>query len=546
MSAGRVAEPGALVDVHMPRTLVELRERIRRELARLLPGVPHAVLLGEDHGEATVLLAAAGCPLAEGAKAGGDAWRAPGVQRLPIPYRQLVVAELQCTGAGAGALAELSAILPHFGVALANLRLNDFMLAAADQNTKVLVALQHGITLFQEQDPDVVGARFLDLALSLSGAQAGGLFLLQDFGDLGSPLVLVQSIAAPADLFATLRTPDGEPWPQSAILRPAALVRRSARGFEGLRAEGLPYDLASIAAVPLRIEQTTVGLALLLNADGGEGSAMLLESLRCLSGLGAVLFQRLRLEASAIAARALQTEIDIAGEIQKRLLPSEPPGHPRLRCAWRSTPARRIGGDYVDLATGEGGDLFTVVADVSGHGINSALLMGATRSTWRARATASEPHCLLAMLNREIQSEVGGTGMFITAAACRIDAHARRLHYASAGHHPMLLQRARDGSIEALMASGPPLGFLAGADYGLRTVPLAAGDTLLSFTDGLVEACRTEDGEMFGEERLRQCFAAGAGLAPAAFLERLDAELHAFLGGSRPDDDVTVCVVQVT
>jgi serine phosphatase RsbU (regulator of sigma subunit) len=440
----------------------------------------------------------------------------------------------------------LRELLAHLGVALVNLHLGREARDSTDAYCASLQAFEEGVVLFQEQDPAAIGARFMSLLGAMLGTPAGALLLLERIGDKDSELVVDQCLGLPESLLDNLLTPAGTWWPPELLAGPTQLVRRDADGrLRGLDDAALPQLLRNIVACPLRYHGVLAGLGLLFNAPlDAPAFAAKLDSARRLAELGAALFHRLSLERDALRNRHLQTQLEIAATIQARLLPREAPDCPSLECAWRSKPAQNIGGDYLDLLTNELGDAFAVIADVSGHGIDSALMMTSFRSTYRADCRSLPPGALMTALNADVVNEVGPTGMFITAASLHIRHDARKLAYASAGHNPLLLYRAVSGALQDLDATGPSLGFVANAEYDQAELALHPGDVLLLYTDGVVEEADSR-GEMFDIDRLRKCLAANAARSAADILNAIYADLAAFTGRVHTQDDVSVSVLKI-
>jgi len=122
------------------------------------------------------------------------------------------------------------------------------------------------------------------------------------------------------------------------------------------------------------------------------------------------------------------------------------------------------------------------------------------------------------------------------------DPAAGTLSFASAGHNPPMLRRARTGAVEHLDAEGILLGVMGDAEFERKTIPMEPGDTLLLYTDGLTEA-RSPAGEMFEVERLAKAFGEAAALPTAEIPRALIAAVDAYTGGA-PDDDRTAAVLR--
>jgi hypothetical protein len=231
-------------------------------------------------------------------------------------------------------------------------------------------------------------------------------------------------------------------------------------------------NLGYLAMTPIQAAALPLAMAghdLVAQAATGSGKT---------AAFALALLHRLDLERRAIANQSLERELEIAAQIQKCSLPTEAPTASSYDFAWASTPAQRIGGDHIDWLAGSGGEVHAVVADASGHGINSALLMNTFRAHWRAGALSADggPTALASELNGIVVHDAGATGMFVTAAFLRLACDGSSVRLCSAGHNPTLHWRAAEGRLDVVDADGPPLGFLGAMAYGARDLALAPGD----------------------------------------------------------------------
>lgn len=543
------AEASSLASLHRCRTPESLAETMRKELQALLPDMALAVCVAADaQGLQRVDVALGdGCPWQTGERVAVDDWPLPAGQRFAIVYQDQQVGTL-LAGATVSSddAAVLRALLAHFGTALVNLTLNEESRQATGQYCASLQALEEGIVLFQETDPEAVKARLLSIAQAMVQATAGALYALREVGDLGSGLSLELALGIPDTLLATFQAPDGGPWPDGLLGQPAQLLERGADGELPMSAAACaPAVLHNVVVLPLRYHGVEAGLCVLFNACvDGDRVNDLLGRLQSFGQLGAALLHRLRLEAQSARNRSIERELEIAEAIQRRLLPTKAPATDELSFAWCSIAAQSIGGDYLDLLTSDLGDIYAVVADASGHGINSAMLMSSFRSTYRAEAPWMETNELAARLNEEVVHEVGSTGMFITMATLRIERETRRLSMSSAGHNPVMLCRAKTGTVELLESHGPPLGFVADAEFGGQELQLESGDVLFLYTDGITEAA-DDDLEMFGEDRLAELLRHNSHDSAQGLLAAAQGALAQFTGRQSYDDDVSMAVVKV-
>lgn len=545
----RWAEPAALAELHACRTMDDLDREFLAGVQALLPGIAAAVCLVDDvPGRFRVAAtSAAECPLHGRAFAEVVDWSLPEGQRLAIRYRNHFLGELWLGVEPEGEeLRLLRCALAHYGTALVNLTLNREARQATEDYCASLQALEEGIVLFQEEDPAAITARILCLATSMAQSAAGALYVLDEVGNPASGLRLEQVLGVPDSLIAEFHSVHGRPWPACLLEAPAQLAERRADGsLAELAPECVPPILQQMIVLPLRYHGVVAGLCLLLNpAEDGKQSRDHLGRLQSLGQLAAALLHRLRLEEQSASSHRIERELQIAETIQQRLLPDGPPPTEAYDFAWRTIAAKNIGGDYLDVLAADDGTIHAVIADASGHGINSALLMSSFRANYRGQVMWQEPQDLVGDLNEEVVKEVGPTGMFITAQMLHFDWAGKHLRVCNAGHCALMIHRAADGRIDALLGNGPPLGFVAGIAYDSNGTELASGDVVVAFTDGIVEATDAEL-DMYGEHRLQAVLRQHVALPAAGIVEAVVRSLTEFTGRGRYDDDVSLLVVKV-
>jgi sigma-B regulation protein RsbU (phosphoserine phosphatase) len=262
---------------------------------------------------------------------------------------------------------------------------------------------------------------------------------------------------------------------------------------------------------------------------------------------GVLLFVVLMLE---IADRVvMKRDLEIARDIQQWLLPSAPPEIAGLEIAFAARPANTVAGDFYDVFprplthSADPGFLFAV-ADVAGKSIPAALLMATFQASLKTlSATPCSLAELLAAMNHYACSNSQDGRRFITAFLAEFDPASRSLTYINAGHNAPIVRRA-SGAIERLSDGGLPLGIQDHARYDARRVALQAGDWLVIFTDGLVEAVDSR-GQEYGEQRLLGVLHAATAAAPQDLLGRMMRDLDAFVGATPQHDDVTCVLAKV-
>lgn len=232
----------------------------------------------------------------------------------------------------------------------------------------------------------------------------------------------------------------------------------------------------------------------------------------------------------------IHRELELARSIQLSILPGAFPESADFRVAARYVPMTSVAGDLYDFLEAGDRQAGLLIADVSGHGIPAALIASMVKmAATSQREHAAQPARLLAGMNSAL---CGNTqGQFVTAAYVHLDAVARELRYAAAGHPAMLLLRR--GAVTEIAENGLPLAITANANYSGKTLALEAGDRLLLYTDGLVEA-RNEQGELFGEDRLNAALRESSSLTPDAAADRMIASARQW--AKSQDDDLTVLV----
>jgi serine phosphatase RsbU (regulator of sigma subunit) len=242
----------------------------------------------------------------------------------------------------------------------------------------------------------------------------------------------------------------------------------------------------------------------------------------------------------AVERARVEQELRTAQQIQRTFLPQEIPATRGWQLIPSYQPAREVGGDFYDFLALDDGCLGVVIGDVSGKGIPAALVMVATRTMLRTAAQENAaPGAVLARVNDMLAADVP-PNVFATCFYALLDPRSGRIRYANAGHDLPYVRRA-NGDVEELRATGMPLGLMPEWRYEEGNAMLAPGNTLLLYTDGLVEAHDSER-EMFGQQRMRALVSQHGG---ATLIEALLGALGNFTGtGWEQEDDVTLVTVQ--
>jgi serine phosphatase RsbU (regulator of sigma subunit) len=241
----------------------------------------------------------------------------------------------------------------------------------------------------------------------------------------------------------------------------------------------------------------------------------------------------------------IEQELRVARLIQQTLLPKEVPDLEGYKLAAYYQPAREVGGDFYDFLKLDDEHLGLVVGDVTDKGVPAAIVMATTRTMLRASAQRLDsPGEVLKRVNDVIVRDIP-PNMFITCLYAILNLESGLLRYANAGHDLPYRRRRRSseaGGAEELRATGMPLGLLPGMSYEEKEIVLDRGDSVLFYSDGLVEAHDPER-KMFGFPRLQGLVGAHPG--GATMIDFLLEELAHFVGDSwEQEDDITLVTLQ--
>lgn len=293
------------------------------------------------------------------------------------------------------------------------------------------------------------------------------------------------------------------------------------------------FQTRSILCAPMRFSEKVIGAVELINKSGGDGRFSLADAhlLQVLASSAGLAVSNARLAAAQVENERVRRELELAAEIQRSLLPGEDLATNAIHGA--NVPARTVSGDFFDILPLDNRRIAFCLGDVSGKGMNAALLMAKTASLYRCLARDTDsPGELLARLNDEI-CDTATRGMFVTMAAGLYDARTGLVRLANAGHEPPLYHAA-DGSFASLPADAPPLGILPGTEFPENDLDLTGGSLYLC-SDGLTEAVLA-DGSQLGQAGLQRMVERFAG---KPLRERIDA-IMAEVGQLDLRDDLTI------
>jgi len=348
--------------------------------------------------------------------------------------------------------------------------------------------------------------------------------------------VLPDLVNIPADLpgLAELAR-NGKPWQVSSEDQPVGPQREWLCGLDAdclVPLPGRKGDLFGLLVLGPRLSEEPYSREdkRLLAAVGSQ-AGVALENIR----------QAEKIAEQMEAERRTAREMEIAKEVQRRLLPQSPPRLLTLDCAAQCVQARSVGGDYFDFLDLGNHQVGFVLADVSGKGVHAALLVANLQAQLRSqsRLATLDPVRLLREVNHALWTSTAPEH-YVTLFLAVYDDVDRSLRYVNCGHNPPVLMRT-DGAVERLTATATVVGMFEQWESTVVRIGLAPGDVVAIFSDGVTEA--TRENEEFGEDRLLGILRAQR-CSPAAEIVRTILEEVERFGAGAQSDDLTLLVLR--
>lgn len=410
---------------------------------------------------------------------------------------------------------------------------------AGDQISRVI--LEYAARITAEQDSNALLRLNADLARDLVGADRCSIWLLDKAtGELWT------TVAHGID---AIRIPEGQGLVGACMKRNELIIvndpRNDSQFFHQMDAT-TGYETLNLLAIPLRVaEGRIIGVLEALNKPGGfDASDAHLIGLAATYTATTLETQYLREEAEK--AKLVYRELEIAREVQRKLLPSSEQKLDNFEFAAFCRPARAVGGDYYDVVEMSDGSIAFTLGDVSGKGIAAAVLMAGLQASLRTQMRhIDEPLCnLLAGFNTAIYGW-SMVGHYSTLFCAVLDLKGRRLTYVNAGHpSPLRIRNVPSVHCETLEVGGVPIGLMEEATYEQGELKLAAGDMIVAYSDGLSEA-QNPAGDMWEEINIKETLLAVREQAPKAILTNLIQAVDNFTGGAEQEDDMTAIVIRI-
>lgn len=295
-------------------------------------------------------------------------------------------------------------------------------------------------------------------------------------------------------------------------------------------------------AVPIVSGGSVVG-ALNLESDTLDAfSEADVEYLEFFAVAAAISIEKAVVHREMLEKHRIEQQLRIAREVQSALLPAADPVIHGYDIAGANVPSWEIGGDYFDYLPQPDGRLGVAIADVSGKGVPAALIMATFRAALRAqRVKDASLDAIAARLNRILLDSMDSS-RFVTAFYGVLEPLSGDFGFANCGHNPGLLLR-RSGGRDMLPSGGPALGMWREATFAQGSASVRPGDTLVLYTDGVVEVANSA-GEMFGVERLEGVIRRRGEDSSRDLVRAVVDTTRAFAGRQGYEDDFTLVIIR--
>jgi sigma-B regulation protein RsbU (phosphoserine phosphatase) len=294
-------------------------------------------------------------------------------------------------------------------------------------------------------------------------------------------------------------------------------------------------------SVGMRYKGKAIGVLRVYTAQQQTFTHLQIDLMKAVASQAAAAIEHARLVRETMQSQALERQVQMAAQVQHRMIPAKAPAIPGIDLAAVYVPCFELGGDVYDFIELPYNNLGMVIADVSGKGVPASLTMAAVRAALRAQV--DNLYYLYEVVSRInlMLCRDSTPGEFVTLFYGVLDSRNRRFTYCNAGHPPALI--LRDGKIIELNSDNLVLGVDPDEKYVQSLVDLRVGDTLLLYTDGLTDAANFQL-ERFGKQRIVEAFQQG-GATAEAITENILWSLRRFTGLAKPTDDVTMIVAKI-
>jgi sigma-B regulation protein RsbU (phosphoserine phosphatase) len=382
-----------------------------------------------------------------------------------------------------------------------------------------------GLAITSTLKLEKLGEEILLRAASLLDARQGALYLFQK-GDYR----LEQTLGGEA----CDQIPASDPQIQDLL------------GGKALPTQRVLPGATHLLAVPIETEGQARGVLVVADKESRQGVGPFRSAdrrtLALFANQAAIALENAQLHRQALEKERLEKELELAADIQNRLLPTAVPLVTGYDLIGWSRSARLVGGDYYNLLPLAADKLGAVVADVSGKGMPAALMVSTLHSALGLLMDRVDIGAdLISRLNRHIATS-SAPNKFITLFIAELDPEEGLLNFVNAGHNPALLLRS-SGNVEELEPKGMPLGIFADGVYQSESNHMSPGDLLCVYSDGITEAESPQD-EQFGMARLVDLLRKNQSKPLPEIIDMVDQRTTDFAAGRSQGDDQTVLIVR--
>ena len=458
-------------------------------------------------------------------------------------------------------------LVPHFYAMIAYWHIDEQYRDQQQQDSRDYIDTifkfmeQIGTAMAERMDVEGVLDYILDSIVKTTNADAGAALLVDEYEDVlrvrsvrgfypppyEVPRVAITKTRGIERYFRDTPIPLGETLLGEAVANGEPVYIRTAATDERMsinRGEDALF-VSSIIVLPLVSESRVLGVMSVVSTQlGVYFEEADFERCRVFAEYATLTLENLYTYMQALEKREIEQEVGIAADVQRKLVPSRVPTLSGSDLAAFTKPARGVSGDYYDIVKlNDAGKVAMVVCDVAGKGVPASLVMVMIRTILHLVASDNRDAAkMVTWINRGIAGEID-IERFATMSILVYDPQTRTLDYSNAAHHPAVLYKRETGTVERIDTEGLPIGLERGTAYGRQTVPLAPGDTVLLFTDGITEALN-EKREQFGDERLLDAFKENATNKADDIVNAIRQQVTKFIGGAKQHDDQTVLVLQ--
>ncbi|MFP3937555.1 MAG: PP2C family protein-serine/threonine phosphatase [Phycisphaerae bacterium] len=309
-------------------------------------------------------------------------------------------------------------------------------------------------------------------------------------------------------------------------------------------AEAASEGIVSALCAPMVYKGESEGVIHVYTSEPHVFDAVEISLLKSIAAQAAAAIVNARLNQEAVRSATIQRELELAGEVQRRMIPAAPPALEGFEIEPVYVPSYQLSGDFYDFIDLPPDNLGLAICDVSGKGVRASLLMAAVRASLRAHAVnIYDMVDVLRKVNRDLCNSTLVSD-FASLFYAVLDFRTRRLTYANAGHPPPIL--VRRGELCHLHTGGGVLGVDCSQAYRQEWFTLEPGDYVLAYTDGLTEAMNFND-EIFGRERVEQAVleAVGDDRSAQGLSKHVLWCMRRFAGLQTRFDDLTMLAIKV-